>query len=568
MKQKRNGGKKGFMSYIFDFFAYLVIGVSDFFSRRGKGKGAKRPKLPSEVTDGRTPLGRVRRSKGAATDSTVPHDIAESQRRHKAASASRSVTIGAGGASSGRSSLRPRKRLLDGVNEGQFLKWLTIAAFSVVGVVGAVLIITSVSAGGGSSLITDINEDTSRTPIVVGDTDVSFSLSIGGTIKLHDEIITSAKNADGYDFNNYLSETRQVLKGDISILHLAGNIDKQGANKNVAGYPAANYPRELSETFAALGVTHVLNANNDALLGGFDAARTTRNILTESGMTVLGTYDSAAAAAGVYVKDVNYIKVGIGSYNCIPDGDYDTVLGNQRGSGVNNEQLAYGAKQVRMSEASAYILEDVASMRKAGAEFIIISVNWAKAGNTANTSEIRSLAQDLIDDGVDVTIGTGSDVPMSITKKKSKSTGKDCYVFYSLGNLFSDIDSGKTAAAYRSMVVNMTVERKAGEDSTKIVSALCHPMYVNRDSEYEEKNTYLKYRVVPAAKYYSAAKRPEIFRTDTQWQRSKQAYIAVRDFASGKINLGGKTFFEGAGNNSSSQGGAAGEGAASTDERI
>lgn len=542
VSSKQNNQKRSVGERILDSIAYAIICIGNFFKRLF----AKKPKVTPELIDEADiahltvgeDIGPVIHRGGARGDSTDSAKIADAKRRHRAASASDSTTTSASSASA-----LPRKRNIKGLDETKANTILTYGALGLIILIGAALVIAAFSAGGTEELIEVDNTQSTAPLTAVSETDVQATIAIGGGIKLHEEVLTAAKTSDGYDFNNYLSELKSVLKGDISIVNLHGHIDALGTNTSVAGYPKANYPYELSETLAWLGVTHANLSNTSALSGGWSAMSATRANLAQSGITPLGVYESAESSQGVYVTSVNTIKIGIGTYNCLEESDYTKLVADQTGAGVTEEQLAYGVKQLKITQASETILADVAKMREQGAEFLIIMLNWGSESTQSPTYNMRDLAQDLLDNGVNIIVGGGSNYTQRITKKESEYNKKDSYVFYSLGNLFSDIDSGKTAAYQQSMVLNFTIERKAGESEVNVVSAICHPIYVNRDSEYEEESTYLKYRVVPAAKYAVVSTRPSVFSTNAQWTRCKNVFSSVKSLSSGKLTLGSADFF-------------------------
>lgn len=452
----------------------------------------------------------------------------------------------------GARSAKPRRRLLDGVNQETLAKVLTIGAFAVVGVVGLVLIFASANSGGKELETSVIENQASENVITTEDAGATLKLAFGGSVKLQQDIINAAAMGDSYDFNNYLSELGQVMSADVSIVNLMGTLDAAGDNSALAGYPQPNYPAQLGDALKNIGVTHAVTANSTALGKGFDGLTKTIDNLAGNDITALGSFRNPETGNNVYVKRVNSITIGIGAYNCLTDGAYNDLVNSQLAAGVTNEQLSYCVNQLvytpnrseggkSYSLASDRILRDVQAMRGAGAQFVIICLNWGSASNTAPTDEMGTLAQRLIDAGVDVTVGYGSDVVQKVTVKDYKNadgTTKKCYVFYSLGNLLSDCDSGNTPEKQASMVVNMTLTRAAGEQALTVESATYHPIYINHDSQYDTQNTHLKYRSVPAYKYYYAEELPDVFSTAAQWKASKSAFDRIKGIAGSNLQAG------------------------------
>ncbi len=467
-------------------------------------------------------IGKISRRSGSASINKAR--ISDSLRSHRAGAASRSVTIGKG--------RRPRRRLLGGIDQRLLANILTVAAGIAVVVLGVVLIVTAANSGGrqlGEAPLIDTTD--SENIITADDTGATVTIALGGSIKLQNEVVTAAATSEGYDFNNYLSELQSIMSADVSIVSLSGTVDGKGDNSAISGHPDPNYPSQLVESLANIGVNYTASASGYTMDNGYDAMCNTIDSLAESGITAVGISKSTDTGSTICVRRVNSIPIGIGAYNCVTEDELRSLKTTQSSLGYNGDQIARCVNQVDIEKASETIIADVKAMRQAGAQFIIICLNWGSSDLTAPNYAMRSLAQDMIDNGVDVTLGYGSDVMQKITVKSHSDTQgnkKNCYVFYSLGNLFSDCDSGSTQAKQESMVINLTLERAAGTEDVSIVSAYYHPVFINRDENYVTQNTYLKYRVVPAARYVDADELPDVFSTESQWDRCIQTFTDVR----------------------------------------
>jgi len=478
-------------------------------------------------------IGRVNRrgSHGRSSGSILP--TSSSRRRHARSS-------------------KPRRRLLDGINQQRLRKIIIIGAFSVVALIGLVIIIVSANTGGKELESSVIENDSSGTVITAEDTGATLTLAFGGAVKLQDSIIDAARMGEGYDFNNYLSELTPVMSADISIVNLLGSVDAKGGDAELSGYPKPNYPAQLAPALKNIGVTHAVVANSQALQSGFEGLSSTIDNLAANDITALGGFKNAETGSTVYVKRMNSISVGIGAYNCLTDSACNDLINGQLAAGVTTDQLSYCINQVSYSTsrteggksysaASDVITKDVEAMRAAGAQFVIICLNWGSASTTTPVSEMGNLAQRLIDLGVDVTLGGGSDVAQKVTVREHTNddgTKKKCYVFYSLGNLLSDCDSGHTEEKQAGMVVNMTLERAAGEKTVSVASVVYHPVYINHDSSYEDNNTHLKYRSMPAAKYYYAESLPDVFSSKSQWQSCKKSFDRIKSLVGDSLQAG------------------------------
>lgn len=518
MSDNNNKTNRGFADRVLGLFADIILSVRNFF--RGLFS-KKRTYTPSEDGSERQTLGRVQRSGSVIADSTRSSGLSDAHRTHRSASASRSVTTSyhAGG------------RIFSVGGEQKFKKFFTIAAFSIIGIIGIVLLITALNPSGGPTEV--VAPAVTETPVInPSETDCSVTITFGGSIKLNDEILNAARNSDGYDFNNYLSELSPIFTSDINIVSLFGSAADTDSQLRVNGFDNRNYPTSLLDTLSKLGITHIMNASADSLSLGYEGLENSMSEMEARGIKALGTYTDEDLSNSVYVIEKNRIKIGIGAYYCPNESTYESSLSAMKRVSATDTQLAYCINQYSNKKIMPVIEEDISDMKKAGAEVIIILLNWGGADSKNYTDDDRnSLAQDLIDAGVDIVIGTEPDYTQKITKKKPKDSDEFSYVFYSMGNLFADADSGATAKKYYSMSSTFTIERKADEAAAKITKSVCNPIFIHRDDTYSQQSTYLKYRVFPAVKYYSSSECPDFFTDSSQWKASRSAFDSIYNYA-------------------------------------
>ncbi len=436
----------------------------------------------------------------------------------------------------------PRRRLFDGIDQAKLATVIKIVAF--VALVGVFLwVIIGSATSGGTEIAMSLSEaDTSR-PITPedGQTEGSskITIALGGTVKLNGEVLDAAKAANN-NYNNYLYEMGALMQADLSVVNLMGSVSDDGST---SAYPSAKYPAELAQALGAINVNAAITANSQTMLFGPASLTSTTQVLGLNGIDCLGT--SAEGAAKWQVLDYNGIKIGVGAYNCATKAEIEALEKKQKAAGASQEQIDACINQLCIdiigsdngkdySEASKTILADVKTMRENGAQIVIVLLNWGSEGQTEPNSAMKTLAQRMIDAKVDVTVGYGPDVLEKVTVKEvetDRGTKKNCYVFYSMGNLFADCDKGATARKYESMVVKFDVV-KADEESVAVISAgSVYPVYINRDPAFVSENTQRKYLVVPAGLYEYKAEgsvRPSVFSTDELWNKYTATFTHVR----------------------------------------
>lgn len=437
---------------------------------------------------------------------------------------------------------KPRRRFFDGIDQTKLVRVLTVVAFLAVVGIGVWAIVASANSGGSEIAMSLTTADTSR-PITPedGQTEGSskMTVALGGSVKLQSEVLEAAK-ASNNNFNNYLYEMGQVMQADLSVVNLLGSISADGST---AAYPSGKYPAELADALGSININTAVTANNQALLYGMDSLSATTSALNENGIDCLGA--STSGGQKWQIVDHNGILVGIGAYNCATKAEITELEEKQKAAGLTQEQIDVCVNQLCIdisgseggkdySEASKAILADVEAMRQNGAEIIIVMINWGSAGQTEPNGAMKTLAQRMIDAKVDITVGYGPDVLEKVTVKEvenSDGTKKNCYVFYSLGNFFSDCDKGTTARKYESMVVKFDIVKTAEDAPATISSGSVYPVYINRDPAFMTENTQRKYLVVPAGLYEYKADggvRPETFTTDELWNKYTLTFTHVR----------------------------------------
>lgn len=419
---------------------------------------------------------------------------------------------------------RPRKRLVDGIDADRFTRLCAVLVIGFVSIIGAVLIAANINSGGRKI---DVSENSGNEVKSSNQVTITF----GGNIAPSQDMVDSAATEHGYNFSNHISELSEVMAGDISIAGLCGQLDANGGNESVGGFGKGNnYPYQLASAVSEVGVNYIFCANNYAFSNGYDGMCTTLSGLHKNSLGVVGLTDTDTDKLNSSVLRINGINVGLAGYNCVGSKAYNEL---------SSEQKTYIAQVEKDPDAVAQrAASDIAKMKASGADFIIICINWGGASDTSPSEFIEQAAQKIAEAGADVIVGYGPYVAMECDilsiKSDSGSSGteRECYVFYSLGNLFADMTGRKdyTDAMSRSMTVTLTASRQK-DGTVKVASAVYNPIYMIKNTPQDDGQTYLKYMAVPAAKYVSAEKCPDIFTDEAQWKKCKSAFKSICSIA-------------------------------------
>lgn len=197
-------------------------------------------------------------------------------------------------------------------------------------------------------------------------------------------------------------------------------------NQAYTSYPLFNYPPRLVDDLHASGFDIVSTANNHALDRGSRGADMTIERLNRVGLAYVGTRPSDAGE-GVVLDWVKYTTVGDGVILAWVACTYDTNGIPDRASQV-----------LHCYKDKAIVLEAVsqASQRK-GVSAVIVTPHWGNEYQDKPVMREKGLAQELVDAGALVILGSHPHVPQPWEVLRHSGTGRPSLVVYSLGNFVS-----------------------------------------------------------------------------------------------------------------------------------
>ena len=449
---------------------------------------------------------------------------------------------------------RPRRRLVDGVDADRFTRLCVFMVIGFVSLLGAVLIAVSVRSG-GHQIPVDPQEGQESRP------SGTFTLSLGGNIMPTQDMLDSSAADGQYDFRSGLSELSEPLAGDLTVVGLCGQVNAYDENARLGGIDKGkNYPSSLAANLSELGVNYIFGANQYTLANGYDGMCGTITNLHVNSLGVIGMTDGDPGTLNTSVVKRNGINVGLAGYNCMEDGGYAKLSADQKG------HIATVSKDALAERAAT----DIAKLRKKGAEFIVICVNWGGLDTFSTSDYMKQTAKEIAEAGADVIVGYGPCVTLDVDvlSVKSGESEKECFVFYSLGCVYGNNTytgnpsvmglKGKLSADQkkalenekkrvtdskalmsRSMTVSLNVKR-GGDGTVTVEKAVYNPIYMIRNPGQGEENTHMKYMSVPCVKYVDAEVRPDIFTEDKQWEACKAAFrviCAIGDRTGGRLVL-------------------------------
>ncbi len=235
-----------------------------------------------------------------------------------------------------------------------------------------------------------------------------------------------AEDGESYNFDYCYEGIRDVVsQGDISIINQETlicddpDIEISGSNYNF------NSPAELGPAILNAGFNVVSMSNNHLLDKGVDGLSACLDYWEQMeadnpDLLTYGVYRDEADMNDIRIKEVNGVKIAflaytenINGYTVPEDSDIQIVLTSE--SEVIKSQI----------EAANEV-----------ADAVIVSAHWGVEDTFEVTDGVKQQAQNMIEWGADVIIGTHPHVPQTM-EYLTREDGTQGFVFYSLGNLIS-----------------------------------------------------------------------------------------------------------------------------------
>lgn len=286
-------------------------------------------------------------------------------------------------------------------------------------------------------------------------------ISATGDIIGHDSLNANAKKETGdYDYFSLMSQIKPTIEsGDIRFCNQSTLIG--GVGFPITGYPSFNAPEELAQGMVELGCNLVNTASNHSS----DKTQT----VIDSNVDIWSSIDGPLAVVGqnksqeqqdsVKIFEVDGLKYAFLAYtsysNATPPHSYS----------VN-----FYSRELASSQ--------IASAKKAGARFLIVSMRWGNEFSENINVFQDSESQYLADLGVSLVLGHGPHV-LEPVKKITGTSGNTTVVWYSLGNF---LNTQLEPEALFSAVAYIDVDPESGE----VVNLSYLPIYMHYEWTPEE----------------------------------------------------------------------------------
>ena len=182
-------------------------------------------------------------------------------------------------------------------------------------------------------------------------------------------------------------------------------------------------PIEFARAVKASEVNLVTISHNHSLDNGVSGLQETKDNLEDIGFDVVG--DKLETANAVLIKEVKNTKIAFLTYTCFMDNQAQKT--DEELNCVN----MYSEEQVK---------SDIEYAKENEAEYICVMIHWGDAISNTVSEEQKSIADFLVDNGVNLIIGAHPSVvqPMEV---RQNADGDNVFIAYSIGTYISTLSA-------------------------------------------------------------------------------------------------------------------------------
>ena len=307
-------------------------------------------------------------------------------------------------------------------------------------------------------LFSQMSTSISETNQSISESDSIIKMSAVGDILCSEAMLQDAydENTKTYDFSHMFNN----VSGFIDDADIIMGTMETGVMEGT--YNDKNAPLEFARAVKNSGVNLVTISHNHSLDNGVNGLQETRENLEDIGFDVVG--DKLETANAVCIKEVKNTKIAFLTYTCFMDNKA------QKTEEELNCVNMYSEEQAK---------SDIEYAKKNGAEYICVMIHWGDAISNTVSEEQKSIADFLVDNGVNLIIGAHPSVvqPMEV---RQNADGDNVFIAYSIGTYVSTLSAEE---ARTELVLNIEL-RKSGKDGKVYLNKVDYtPIYMLDNGE-------------------------------------------------------------------------------------
>ncbi len=289
-------------------------------------------------------------------------------------------------------------------------------------------------------------------------------IAAAGDVNVTPEMLANAQTPDGYDFTEAFRDVSPVMSSaDLTLLNLEGTF---------AGEPygdeRSSAPAELAAALKTIGVDAIQTANSASIRAGILGLQSTIDTLYGAGIVPVGTfYDSDAyrSSGGYTIVEVQGLRIALVGFTKGMDN-----LGLPKGSEDCVNVLYEDYTTIYEKVDSDRIKKVLRRVEEEKPDLTIAMLHWGSEYNEDISESQKSIRKLMLNNGVDVILGTHSHLVQTIDYNPDAST----LVAYSLGDFFGNADQPGTNY---SLVLDIEVTRDNLTGDVRITDYTYTPIF-------------------------------------------------------------------------------------------
>jgi poly-gamma-glutamate capsule biosynthesis protein CapA/YwtB (metallophosphatase superfamily) len=320
------------------------------------------------------------------------------------------------------------------------------------------------------------------------------------------------KSGKAYDFNPMFDKVRPIISSaDVAICHQETPLSAD--NKQLSGFPVFSTPHEIADGLLGAGYDGCSTASNHSFDRNVQGITDTTAVFEQVGLKQSGMARTAEENAKATVYTANGVTIahlaytyGLNGYVLPTDKPWLVRLIDKGKDSPTDQPYV-----------SQFILADAKAARTAGAELVVISIQWGAEYQSKPTPSQVALANELLaSPDIDLVVGHHVHVIQPIDRVGDK------YVVYGVGNFLSNqspqADPSLPAASQDGVVVDVTFTEGDVNGVFKTTKVGYTPTWVDRSG----------YIITPVAAALKDASTPAATKSVLQqsWQRTTTAINA------------------------------------------
>lgn len=287
-------------------------------------------------------------------------------------------------------------------------------------------------------------------------------IAAAGDLNVNDTSVEAG--GPGYDYSQVFMDVLPLLsQADLTVLNFEGSLF--GTPYGSSTYSA---PQSLVQALSSTGVDLLQAANSRSISNGILGLASTLQNIRAAGIEPLGAYATPSEfkkSGGYTIREVNGIKIAFVAFTKGMDG-MALPTGSEHCVNLLYTDYASTYQKVDTSGITS-ILKSVAAEKP---DITIALLHWGSEFNDQLSSTQKQIAELMLEQGVDVILGTHSHYVQKMEFNEDSGT----FVAYSLGDFYGD--ASRPGTEY-SIVLDLEITKDTETGVTKVTNFSYVPIF-------------------------------------------------------------------------------------------